>query len=460
MKEALAHLLYTIRDRTKAVPKKILKEQIFCLAAALFLTVITYLSAMNSSNLIGGVHLLRDRHGGLKKDYEISVSGLSDQEIPLNITVSPIRYTKEEADQVFADILENIEGLITTENQSLASLSSDLNLPASLPDKGVRLSWDYYPDMDPMKSGEVTTTENMNYRLKYSDLIDESGKLDNEDLDPDTVVTGYLSLILSTDIVPEDPESLDISYHSEPYKIYVNVVGRDLTEEERLLRSLKNMILENDQSDIHTDRITLPDEIEGKRISYRESMDRTYLIFPLLGIVAAAALYLRQGAELKKEQKLRNDQLMLDYSELVSKLMVYIGAGLTIKNAFEKISEHYDSLIHRGILKERPLAVELRTMHNQFRRNMAESDVYNDFSRRINLKPYSKLVSLIEQNRKNGTKNLRVLLELEMNQAFEDRKTTARRLGEEAGTKLLLPLFMLLGIVMAIVIVPALTTLS
>ena len=91
---------------------------------------------------------------------------------------------------------------------------------------------------------------------------------------------------------------------------------------------------------------------------------------------------------------------------------------------------------------------------------MAESDVYNDFSRRINLKPYSKLVSLIEQNRKNGTKNLRVLLELEMNQAFEDRKTTARRLGEEAGTKLLLPLFMLLGIVMAIVIVPALTTLS
>lgn len=67
MKEALAHLLYTIRDRTKAVPKKILKEQIFCLAAALFLTVITYLSAMNSSNLIGGVHLLRDRHGGLKR---------------------------------------------------------------------------------------------------------------------------------------------------------------------------------------------------------------------------------------------------------------------------------------------------------------------------------------------------------------------------------------------------------
>jgi 1,4-dihydroxy-2-naphthoate octaprenyltransferase len=49
------------------------------------------------------------------------------------------------------------------------------------------------------------------------------------------------------------------------------------------------------------------------------------------------------------------------------------------------------------------------------------------------------------------------MLELEMNDAFEHRKTTARRLGEEAGTKLLLPLFLLLGIVMIIVIVPALT---
>ena len=88
---------------------------------------------------------------------------------------------------------------------------------------------------------------------------------------------------------------------------------------------------------------------------------------------------------------------------------------------------------------------------------MPESEVYLDLGRRINLKSYTKLVTLIEQNRRTGTKNLRSMLELEMNDAFEHRKTTAKRLGEEAGTKLLLPLFLLLGIVMIIVIVPALT---
>ena len=60
----------------------------------------------------------------------------------------------------------------------------------------------------------------------------------------------------------------------------------------------------------------------------------------------------------------------------------------------------------------------------------------------------------------NGARNLLAMLELEMEDAFEQRKTTARRLGEEAGTKLLLPLFIMLGIVMIIVIVPAMSALG
>lgn len=96
----------------------------------------------------------------------------------------------------------------------------------------------------------------------------------------------------------------------------------------------------------------------------------------------------------------------------------------------------------------------------QFQRNIPESEIYLSFGRRVNLKPYTKLVSLIEQNRQNGSKNLRSMLELEMEDAFEERKTTARRLGEEAGTKLLLPLFLMLGIVMVIVIVPAMSALG
>lgn len=47
------------------------------------------------------------------------------------------------------------------------------------------------------------------------------------------------------------------------------------------------------------------------------------------------------------------------------------------------------------------------------------------------------------------------LLEREAEDAFEQRKNLAKKAGEEAGTKLMIPLFLMLIIVFAIVIVPA-----
>ena len=43
-----------------------------------------------------------------------------------------------------------------------------------------------------------------------------------------------------------------------------------------------------------------------------------------------------------------------------------------------------------------------------------------------------------------------------MTAAWEEQKHTARRLGEEAGTRLLIPLFLMLAVVMVIIMVPAL----
>ena len=294
--------------------------------------------------------------------------------------------------------------------------------------------------------------------------MDSDGTLHNETLPPGTVVTGYLSLIMSTDIVPTSTDGetkyLKTKYHSAPYRIYVGIVPRALSRYESLLLQLQQAITTEDEGSLGENMLSLPTEIDGQRIYYSEHEDRSYLLLPLLGVIAAMAIYMRQGQARRTEKKQREALLMLDYSELVSKLMVYIGAGLTVRNALETISQHFDALIARGIKEDRPLYQELRTMVIQFRRNMPESEIYLSFGRRVNLKPYTKLVSLIEQNRMNGARNLRAMLELEMEDAFEQRKTTARRLGEEAGTKLLLPLFIMLGIVMIIVIVPAMSALG
>ena len=512
LEKTLQPYLQKLRQQAQATPAEIRKQMLLCISASLLLTILVFFLGLQDGTLKEGFRLPRSGYGGSKQYITLEVSGLTeDTSVPLDITVSPKRYTEEEANAVFREIYDQLEELVVAEGESFANLQHDLHLMTKLPKYGVQLSWDFYPELDPaltsgslpqdedapaealaedavsadvdapaeaLPEGEVTAeaadavaiamAEQREaaraYYRKYRHLMDSDGTLHNETLPPGTVVTGYLSLIMSTDIVPKSTDGetkyLKTQYHSAPYRIYVSIVPRALSRYESLLLQLQQAITAEDEGSLGENMLSLPTEIDGQRICYSEHEDRSYLLLPLLGVIAAMSIYMRQGQARRTEKKQREALLMLDYSELVSKLMVYIGAGLTVRNALETISQHFDALIARGIKEDRPLYQELRTMVIQFRRNMPESEIYLSFGRRVNLKPYTKLVSLIEQNRMNGARNLRAMLELEMEDAFEQRKTTARRLGEEAGTKLLLPLFIMLGIVMIIVIVPAMSALG
>ena len=91
---------------------------------------------------------------------------------------------------------------------------------------------------------------------------------------------------------------------------------------------------------------------------------------------------------------------------------------------------------------------------------VTEAEGYENFGRRCDLQIYIRLGALLSQNLRKGTKGLSELLKLESIQAFEERKARAKRLGEEAGTKLLLPMFLMLAVVLIIVIVPAFLTMQ
>ena len=47
-----------------------------------------------------------------------------------------------------------------------------------------------------------------------------------------------------------------------------------------------------------------------------------------------------------------------------------------------------------------------------------------------------------------------------MTEAWEQQKGLARRLGEEAGTKLLLPMFLMLAVVMVLILLPAMMSMG
>ena len=148
--------------------------------------------------------------------------------------------------------------------------------------------------------------------------------------------------------------------------------------------------------------------------------------------------------------------MLVDYSEIVSKLTLLLGAGMTIRSALEKIAFDYDKKKREGTQHRRYAYDEIVYVCREMQGGVSERLGLDMLGRRCHVPCYMKLCSLLLQNLKKGSKGMAQSLSYEVGQAFEERKNLAKKLGEEAGTKLLFPMILMLVIVMVVLIVPAL----
>lgn len=74
------------------------------------------------------------------------------------------------------------------------------------------------------------------------------------------------------------------------------------------------------------------------------------------------------------------------------------------------------------------------------------------------MQEYIRLTTLLTQNLKRGNSSLLERLREEADKVSEERLQRIRKLGEEAGTSLLVPMVMMLGVVMVIIMIPAFMT--
>lgn len=347
-------------------------------------------------------------------------------ESPINIDllIEPKKYTLEQTEEMFEAVYEDLKVLILGDNESLDKVSSDLKLVTSVQDYPLTLQW--YSD---------------NY-----DVIDYEGCVHNQGFEQEQ----YENVILT--VVMEYME------YSCQYSIDVTVIPAQLTEKEQIELLISKAVSQAANSE-GGDYVELPKHIAGKNITYelREQEDSvtTFLIFCVL---AVAAVILGKKQDKKRQEDYRKRQLQYDYSEMVSKLTLLMGAGMTIRKAWERIVNDYRDVCERKGAHKRYVYEEMAESLNKLNAGISETVVYEDFGRNCNTKEYLKFSSLIVQNIKKGTNDLREMLELEAIEAFENRKNLARKYGEEAGTKLLFPMILMLGVVMAIIVIPAMMT--
>ena len=159
--------------------------------------------------------------------------------------------------------------------------------------------------------------------------------------------------------------------------------------------------------------------------------------------------------DLRKEMKERSRALEQEYVGMVSKLLLYMGAGLSIRNAYEKTEQALSKGKGKNFLYH-----EMKLCLSHMDRGQLETDCYYLFGQRCELPEYLRLGGLLAQNARKGNSELRTLLEGEVIDARERQRHKWRRQGEMASTKLLGPMMLLLAMVLIMIMIPALGNLA
>lgn len=349
-------------------------------------------------------------------EVKIEVEGLLEGSQKIEIPVSKRVYSNEEVKEAMKKGMDEILKILPGENTSLQNITTDLNPVSELSDLGLSLKWDF---------GD-------------GDIIDIQGKVDNENL----------SESVDIDI------GVTLSYESyeESYVIPARVMPKPLTADESLIKRFKDYISVADKKSAGKSGFYLPESFEGKKLVYHLEDGMNFHLIWIMGIIVAILLYLREKNNDRQKLEKKKRELLKDYPDIVSKLIVFIGAGLSVRQSWEGIVKDYESEN-----KEKRYAYEeMAKSLARLKTGTPENVVYKEFGRSCLLRQYMKLASLLEQNRKSGISTLSTLLGMESQSAWEERLNLAKREGEELNTKLLLPLFMMLLIVMMMIIVPAL----
>lgn len=170
------------------------------------------------------------------------------------------------------------------------------------------------------------------------------------------------------------------------------------------------------------------------------SKENSGLVIWGLTVAAAVAVFFLMDKDLQDQVEKRKKVMQIAYPDLVHSLAMYMVAGMTIRGAFQKLGEKSE------------LA---RVTYREIQAGQSEMAAYEHFGKRAGPREYVRLSTLLCQNLKKGTGTLLARLEEEAVTSAESRVQNGRRLGEEAETKLLVPMVILLAVVMIMIMVPA-----
>lgn len=364
------------------------------------------------------VHFVPESEKSKREDHDEATAFSKN----IALSIGERKYNDTELSEVIDRAKEYIDSQVLGANTSFNSVNCDLNFVSTIPGLNLTIEWE---------------TEDYG-------LIDRRGRVYPNEVDVDGVITSITAII-------------SCQGQKVHYIFPVIVKPKELTREEKLWNSFDEELKKAEEESSEIDEVKLPNKVDDYHLIWKEPQNNTPFLLFGLGILASIMAWFSIDQSTDKKMKQRDWQLLLDYPEIVNKFTLFMNAGMTIKQAWYRIVDEYAG--RDDTKKDMRYAYEemLLTAH-ELKLGVNEITAYEQYGKRVGLLPYMKFSTLIIQNLKKGNKGLVELLMKESLEAFEERKEMAKRLGEEAGTKLMLPMMIMLIIVLLIIIIPAFLT--
>lgn len=393
------------------------------LIAGGFLALMLHFSTIHDTNVEDGNAIRRKSPGQGEQKIELTAkNGEGEMLGNFDVTVDEQRYSVKEAQALFEKASRELGPAILGDNKGLDEVTTNLNLVKKLEGYPFEIFW----------------------RSEDYELIAYDGEIALENIPKEGVSTSVTATFKYDD-------------SSWQQVINITLMPRELTAEEKARKNIEKLIQKADMDSRYDEEILLPESYEEDEITWSERKEDDSLILLLLMWIAGFACFSLKDKELGKKAQKRKEELLKDYPQLVSQLVLYLGAGMTVRNIFSRLADEYvrkrDSGMAPGYMQE-----ELLRMVRALRAGQSEAKAYEEFGQRCQCQEYTRLCTLLAQNLRKGNGEILCLLQEESKKAFDSRMDAARKRGEEAGTKLLLPMILMLLIVMIVIMIPAYLT--
>lgn len=339
-----------------------------------------------------------------------------EQYMPYAYAIPNREIPEQEAFERMEQVRKELETSFLGENKSMSAVCTPVQMK------------EYYSDPDIVVQWSVDTP----------DVVDVEGQIHIEEGCQEVCATATLACG---------------EFHMQDY-LYFTVYPKEKTVKEKLDESFNRAFKEQANQEIV--EMELPKELEGKKVEWKQPKNYLPLKTFLYGLFLIGLFHFWSLEKRKENQKKYQKNLLEDYPGIITKYKILLEIGMTFQEATQKITNPYLDERNKMSDERGEGYANLVIFEKRIREGTSERVALEKMANEINEGTYRRFVRLMIQNLSKGSVQLNQILEQEVLRSYQEKRNLVKKRAQEVDTKLLLPMMLLLGVVIVIVMAPAL----